>query len=618
MPFSPPRARRVLLSALAAALAVPAAAAAQSPITFTSCAGLRGFQCGTLTVPVDRADPAQGTVALQVRRLPHQGTLRGTIVFLAGGPGQSAISPGGDLEQQLRANAPGHEVVAFDQRGTGAGALRCPTLERSGDPGDAPEAVAALIAGCAAEIGPRRVRFTTAESVADLEDLRIALGRERITPFGVSYGTLVATWYARLHGASTAGLILDSVVGLRGNMLVDRDGYAAARRALAELCAARRCAGVTADPVGDVARLETRLAAAAITGRRVLPSGRTVAASFGGPDAPTALYELLGGGDLNADARGAFPAAVKLALRGDPALLFRIQGAGDDEPSRPRDFSLGLFLATECAEAELPWTPAQSTADRLAAATAALGATDPAVSAPFRRPGTDAALVTACLGWPESPAIAPPATPPPDVPALLIAGTQDIRTPLETARAVAATLPRASVVRAVGSGHSSISARNECTLVAIRRFIAGSSVGQPCRAAEFPDIQPLPAAGIAGLRPLGAPGRRGRTVRAVIATFGDITQALSFGTESGNTVRFTGLRGGRGGATIDARGIIIRFTNYIAIPGVVVTGTIRREGLFSSTATLRVSGPAASRGVLRLDGPSVTGTLDGRRISFTR
>ncbi|MFN8121007.1 MAG: alpha/beta fold hydrolase [Thermoleophilia bacterium] len=612
----PARLRRALPAAAAAvALALPAAAAGQTPLTLRACPGLAGFRCGTLTVPVDRADAAQGTQALAVRVLPSRGTYRGTIVFLAGGPGQSAIQPGGELEQQLRAAAPaGYEVVAFDQRGTGANALRCSSLDAVTDEASA---IAAAVQACAAEIGPRRVHFTTADSVADMEDLRTALGRAQITPLGVSYGTLVATWYARLHPASTAGIILDSVVGLQGNTTFDADGYAAAARSLAELCGARRCRGVTSDPVADVAALEARLASAGLTGRRVLASGRTVAGTFGGPAEPTALFELYGSGDLNPDARGLFPAAVKLALRGDPALLFRIDG-GDSGPGDPAELSVGLFLATECGEADLPWSTGQPAADRTAAAQAVFAGLAPGATAPFRAPGTDAALVAACTGWPEARLATPPATPLPDVPTLLIAGTQDVRTPLETARAVAQGLPRASLVRALGSGHSSLSGRNECTVLAIRRFLRGTTVGQPCADAQFPDIGKLPPRSFAALRPLGVPGRRGRTARAVIATLDDVSQAVSFGSGNDRVVRFRGLRGGTGTGALLPTGVELRLRSYVAVPGVVVSGTVRRGLIGPPVADLRVSGRSAAAGVLRLEGRRVTGTLGGRRVSFTR
>lgn len=612
----PARLRRALPAVVAAAaLALPAASAGQGPLALKACPRLADFRCGTLTVPLDRADAAQGTQALAVRVLPARGTYRGTIVFLAGGPGQSAISGGGELEQQLRAAAPaGHEVVAFDQRGTGANALRCSGLDAVADEAGA---IAAAVQACSAQIGPRRVHFTTEDSVADMEDLRLALGRERITPLGVSYGTFVATWYARLHPAATAGLILDSVVGLRGNTAFDPDGYAAAGRSLVELCGGRRCRGVTADPAADVAALEARLAAGGLAGRRVLASGRTVADTFGGPAEPSALFELYGSGDLNPDARGLFPTAVKLALRGDPALLFRIDG-GDSGPGDPEELSVGLFLATECAEAELPWTTGQPSADRSAAATGLFAALAPDAARPFRNPGADSALITACLGWPEARLATPPATAPPDVPTLLIAGTQDVRTPLETARAVAQAFPRAHVVRALGSGHSSLSGRSECTLLAIRRFLRGTTVGQPCAAAQFPDVPALPPRSVAGLRPLGVPGLRGRTARAVIATLDDVSQAVSFGSGTDTVVRFRGLRGGRGVGILRPTGLELRLRDYVAVPGVVVTGSVRRGIFGPPVALLRVRGRSAAAGVLRLDGREVTGTLGGRRVAFTR
>ena len=52
-------------------------------------------------------------------------------------------------------------------------------------------------AACARQIGLRRTQFTTGQSVQDLERVREALGLERWSVGGVSYGTFVATSYAR-------------------------------------------------------------------------------------------------------------------------------------------------------------------------------------------------------------------------------------------------------------------------------------------------------------------------------------------------------------------------------------------------------------------------------------
>ncbi len=67
---------------------------------------------------------------------------------------------------------------------------------------------------------PRRARqkdsdlrqYTTSIAVRDLDDVRRALGYQRINLFGNSYGTRVAQHYARRYPKATRTLILDGVV----------------------------------------------------------------------------------------------------------------------------------------------------------------------------------------------------------------------------------------------------------------------------------------------------------------------------------------------------------------------------------------------------------------------
>ena len=52
--------------------------------------------------------------------------------------------------------------------------------------------------------------------MADLEALRVALGADKLTLDGVSYGTFVAERYAMAHPDRVARLVLDSVVPAAG------------------------------------------------------------------------------------------------------------------------------------------------------------------------------------------------------------------------------------------------------------------------------------------------------------------------------------------------------------------------------------------------------------------
>ena len=106
----------------------------------------------------------------------------------------------------------GYRLVMLDQRGTGARALNCPALQRQMGASNLTVPTPAAVRSCAAAIGPHRRYFTTADTVADIEALRSALGVSRLTLDGVSYGSYVAEQFALTHPAQVSRLVLDSVV----------------------------------------------------------------------------------------------------------------------------------------------------------------------------------------------------------------------------------------------------------------------------------------------------------------------------------------------------------------------------------------------------------------------
>ncbi|MFO1252304.1 MAG: hypothetical protein U1E77_14490 [Inhella sp.] len=120
------------LSVLAALLsAVPLAAAAAPTIELQALpAQRRGHQvqCGQLQRPLDPTQPQGKTIDLHVVVVPAlaRNKLPDPVVFLAGGPGQSAVKLMPMLTGRL-ARLQRRDLVFVDQRGTGKSApLECP------------------------------------------------------------------------------------------------------------------------------------------------------------------------------------------------------------------------------------------------------------------------------------------------------------------------------------------------------------------------------------------------------------------------------------------------------------------------------------------------------------
>jgi len=169
------------------------------------------------------------------------------VVYLAGGPGQSAINTYSDLAPALHGLLAHRNIILLDQRGTGgSAALSCPAAEAAAKKAAGADTVATRrVSGnkagagkpkaaqpthvassqdlqklraqtrvCLAEISkkfdPRD--FTTTQAVHDLQALRQALGGVQFNLVGVSYGTRVAQQYMMRYPQGVRSVVLDSVV----------------------------------------------------------------------------------------------------------------------------------------------------------------------------------------------------------------------------------------------------------------------------------------------------------------------------------------------------------------------------------------------------------------------
>jgi hypothetical protein len=313
---------------------------------------------------------------------------------------------------------------------------------------------------------------------------------------------------------------------------------------------------------------------------------------------------------------------VRAALAGDGAPLLRLKRRSlsiDGAPPPPRLLSTALFTATTCEELALPWprtTPADP-AERRRLAELAVAAIPDAALAPFDRAavlGND--ILRLCDRWPAAP-VAPAFGPGPlpDVPVLLLAGEDDLRTPAENARRAAALFPRSELVLAPATGHSVLgSDATGCAERAFAHFLAERPVSTRCprRRRAFPATPPPPRS----LRAL-APGRapRAQAVAALAATLSDVAEDATTGfvlAEGRDLARGGGLRAGR--YRLDRR-VRLHLHGVVYVPGVRVSGLLRRFGGRSQAGHVRLSGPAVPDGALSVRGRRVSGRLGGRPVS---
>ncbi len=159
--------------------------------------------CSPFQVPENRADANGRKLDLKFALIPStQAADDDFIVFLAGGPGQSAIDTWPQMAASLGPAREHRHVLLLDQRGTGASnPLKCKSEEDEDSlPFDLERTVAST-QRCLDEVSkfsdPRF--YTTTDAVEDLEALRQALGGPKFDLVGVSYGTRVAQQYLKRH-----------------------------------------------------------------------------------------------------------------------------------------------------------------------------------------------------------------------------------------------------------------------------------------------------------------------------------------------------------------------------------------------------------------------------------
>ena len=501
------------LLSLAAPAAAPAAAA---PRRRTAAPTSRSSAAGRSTVPLDRSGRLAGTRRPALRR--PGGPLRAgrcSWPWRAAPGSRRSAWPKGSRRRSTRCCA-ATASPSIDQRGTGeSGALRCPSVQRlrSLDP-FRPAAVGA----CARAVGPRRAAYTTADTVQDLDALRAAFGSAKLALMGVSYGTHVALQYARTFPARTDRLVLDSIVGPDGPDPFLLDTLRNLPRVLRTQCAGGVCAGVDRrDPVADLAAVVRRLARRPVAGDRRRRAG---------PAADRALPHRRGAAVPHDRRRPQpLPAGAAARRRSPPpgpattALLLRLRAVGQGGLTPLGDLSFGLNVTTGCTDGATPYPLSVAPgAARAAAARAALAAVPPSRYAPF-----DAATVQAasygddCLLWPQDPEPAPATGPLPDVPALLLGGGLDLRTPRRERQGHGGGAPARDRRRGRRDGsrrprHRRHGLRDGCAR-ALRRRPAGGPALPGADERRRGDRRPAPPRCASSAPPRGGRSARARGVR---------------------------------------------------------------------------------------------------------
>lgn len=234
------------------------------------------WECGSLDVPLDYADPDHGTVQLAVvrGRLRDEQRRIGSLVINPGGPGGSGTDAALNLAYVLPIEVvAGFDIVGFDPRGVNfSDPITCVADDYKDELyGAEPYArddaefqlqveIAETVAGeCFERYGEDLGSFNTVNTARDLDQLRAALGEDRLTYLGYSYGTTLGSTYAELFPERVRALVLDGATDPtlddRGATEAQARGFENAFTAFAAACVAQPDCAAGEDPAATVQRV---------------------------------------------------------------------------------------------------------------------------------------------------------------------------------------------------------------------------------------------------------------------------------------------------------------------------------------------------------------------------
>jgi pimeloyl-ACP methyl ester carboxylesterase len=448
------------------------------------------WRCGTVTVPLDRAEPEGETLEIAFYVLPHSDASAPAAepVFVTpGGPGGSGWDAK-DPISGIDGVTARHDVVAIDTRGTGAsGAIDCADLQAGFS---SLRELRDDTAVCGEQLGADADRYGGGDVALDVDAVREALGFETIDYYAFSYATVdlqayVARFPERLHA-----VVLDSGLPVTdpGHAFFWGIGVPNALVHVPALVCERDPACSTDFPnaEADLRRMiET-------VGRHPLESSDVKGSGI--PE------DLVADQTSVAYLMNAVPAQELLeaaaALEdGDPVPLLRLMQFNPpfipDGDGAPTDFSSGDSVARSCNDQDAAWSRADPPAAREEALAAELDAIGKDAFAPFTQEAwNDYWWLDMCLGWPAPDRfepVVPEGIAPADVPALILAGDLDTIVPIQISRTLLDGFREATFLVVHDAGHITIT-YGPCAGEIVSTFIDTLDVGDSTCAGPQPAL----------------------------------------------------------------------------------------------------------------------------------
>jgi pimeloyl-ACP methyl ester carboxylesterase len=603
--------------------------------------------CGYVPVPLNRRHTNGAKIQIYFELYPHSGPgpAESAILFNVGGPGVTTTGLRGAWVPIFWGNIDKHDLLLVDDRGRGlSSTINCPELQSVIDVNainwDQVALLDPAMAHCAAQLGNAASLYGTGDVAQDMDDVRAALGYDKVDYVGVSWGGADAIAYATRFGKHVRSLVLDAPVGppmLESFGSAHYEAQALPRMVSLVCLRSPNCSAGHPFAAAELAWLIDTIRRNPIEGNGYDADGHIRHVRI--DEAALASYVIFTvfGNFTNT---GELLAAAASLRQGDRVPLLRL-AAEDFFPfvaQEPSYHSQGARFATLCADIDPPWAWSAPGSTRERQYEDAVSDLPPGYFAPLSKAAATSIFFSLtdrrCLRWeiptPSSPVVPPHATYP-RVPTLVLTGDLDAIVPIAETTRVAALFPHSSFLTVAGAGHPAIG-WSLCGRKIESQFLETLQPGDTS-CAKTPEVVwpavgrfPLSAAQArpadvdpSGQNQIGVPERRVVTVTVAAAI--DALQRTILGT----TANGVGLRGGTFQTNFLSAGWLTTLTNCAFASDVTVNGTVSWSSDSSLESDLTVSGPGTSGGTLHVagawlaPGPAgnfiVTGTLGGKQVA---
>jgi len=467
----------------------PASPSSLPKTTLTACiVGGLPAQCGDVWVPQDWAHPDGPAMPLRVAVLPATGTDHpaAPLFYLAGwngddaGFGDAVLNGMTWAEQNFQQLNQTMDLVFVEQRGTaGSGLQTCSGLQSTSTTLD-PAAISAALRRCLASASRDPRHDTTASAVRDLDQVRQALGYDKINIYGPSYGVTMGLAYLQRYSSHVRTAVLDS--GSLLNVPLWQQGAVHDQQAfdqLASRCAATPACARSYHPAADLAATLAHLHAHPARVTLPGPGGQHQTVTI------TAVPFL----SLVSDYLGEAQTAVQL-----PAILHAlalgqwsqvIARLGLTTADLPGGLTSLQDVTIQCSDAWAAMNPAT------------VSEQGPSVFTPMVIAQAEQ-LHAWCSSWPHDPGVS--GTVRSTVPVVFLNGTADTADPPANVAGATATMPNALLVSVPGTGHWTLANATQpgCLIAATTAFIQAGRPASPaawnaCTRALAGQLTPFPA-----------------------------------------------------------------------------------------------------------------------------